>query len=427
MTTLTSPPTTTNYTIAGGTTSIADVFVFGKYINLLDTRVTAGGRSASFEVLSREVVHVQIPSNVIPTTTEDGKNYVEIYLATPNGISNSLLIPYGPVTPTVELAYRLPAGNPPVDVDYQWLAGADGKTSLVATAKPDGGNGVKISWDSGIGLAPRQIQAQFVATINGQNLSMVFQADASNKDDYNIDGQKFMATLLHLLQEVTVYPSLPPSSITFTVNVQPWIPNDSGGLRARSNPKPLAQKLIVNMRYNATGTNAMPDVAPVIPQKSSDQPGASGMSRGLSTPATSGRTEMAAIRMPSGDPEVVRTAQRVTPRSSSLLNVPQQPPAMTAPSLLAPNISTEAEQVSRILTGQPIATTVSTGPSGTAEKLATSGNGAYSGTGPQAGTPTIVVNPSPVMLRPSTKPPDNKKRKSRIGQMISRIGNRMSE
>ncbi len=37
MTALTSPPTTANYTIAGGTTSIADIFVFGKYISLLDT------------------------------------------------------------------------------------------------------------------------------------------------------------------------------------------------------------------------------------------------------------------------------------------------------------------------------------------------------------------------------------------------------
>ena len=86
--TTTRPPPST-----GGPGSIADVFVFGKYISLLDTRVIAGGRSAAFEILSREVIHVQIPANVIPTTTEDGKTYIEVYLSTPNGISNSLLIP----------------------------------------------------------------------------------------------------------------------------------------------------------------------------------------------------------------------------------------------------------------------------------------------------------------------------------------------
>src|SRR5262249_26471263 len=59
--TVTTAVTTTTTSVTGGVASIADIFVFGKYISLLDTRVIAGGRSAAFEILSREVVHVQIP------------------------------------------------------------------------------------------------------------------------------------------------------------------------------------------------------------------------------------------------------------------------------------------------------------------------------------------------------------------------------
>ena len=73
-TSLNLPAAVTTTSIVGGTNSIADIFVFGKYISLLDTKVIAGGRSAAFEILSREVVHVQIPANAIPTTTEDGND-----------------------------------------------------------------------------------------------------------------------------------------------------------------------------------------------------------------------------------------------------------------------------------------------------------------------------------------------------------------
>ncbi len=143
---------TTTYAITGGSTAIADVFVFGKYISLLDTRVIAGGRVASFEILSREVIHVQIPPNVIPTTTEDNKTYIEVYLATPNGISNSLLIPCQPAattTPT-KVAYDIGGTTPSLDIYYQWLPGQDGKATLTPSSDTSK-NGVTITWDSDTG------------------------------------------------------------------------------------------------------------------------------------------------------------------------------------------------------------------------------------------------------------------------------------
>ena len=139
-TTLTTPATTTNFAIGGGTTSIADVFIIGKYISLLDTRVIAGGRSASFEILSREVIHVQIPSSVIATTTYDNKTYIEIYVSTPNGISNSLLVPYhtahhDPAEPGSSL--RRLAWQP--ECRHLLPMAQSGRRNNVA--RPDGGSG----------------------------------------------------------------------------------------------------------------------------------------------------------------------------------------------------------------------------------------------------------------------------------------------
>ncbi len=79
-----------------------DLLIFGKFISIHETRVVAGGRelknavdnNAGYEILSREVIRVHLPGDVQPSETRDDKAFVEIYLATPNGISNRLLIPY---------------------------------------------------------------------------------------------------------------------------------------------------------------------------------------------------------------------------------------------------------------------------------------------------------------------------------------------
>lgn len=49
--------------------------------------------NGSYAIVSREVVRLRIPANVNPTTRGDGSQVVEIYLATPNGISNKLQVP----------------------------------------------------------------------------------------------------------------------------------------------------------------------------------------------------------------------------------------------------------------------------------------------------------------------------------------------
>ncbi len=90
----------------------ADIFVFGKNISIHETNVIVGGRNLDnrssvpdangrpidnkerqVNILSREVVALALPAGLHVTTLNDKKPYVEIYIATPNGISNRLYLP----------------------------------------------------------------------------------------------------------------------------------------------------------------------------------------------------------------------------------------------------------------------------------------------------------------------------------------------
>ena len=252
----------TTTSIVGGTSSIADLFVFGKYISLVDTKVIAGGRSASFEILSREVVHVQIPANVIATTTSDGNSYVEVFIATPNGTSNSLLIPYNVVTP-VRVAYDVDPQTQSVDVFYQWLTGPDGKSALIASAPPKPVQ-IGITWKTDTGLAPKRIQAQFTANVGGQLVAISVPGDAASTGDYKIDAQLLAATLLSRLQGTTAPLGAIQSPIVFTVKVQPWIPASTEGVRIQTDARELTSKVTVNMNPYVSGVNALPNVIPAF-------------------------------------------------------------------------------------------------------------------------------------------------------------------
>ena len=101
--------------------------------------------------------------------------------------------------------------------------------------------------------------------------------------------------------------------------------------------------------------------------------GAAGTSSRLMTPGALDNVRLG-LAVGSEDPAVVRTAQGLALPSilptlpsvpsqsmSSFLQTPQPPPPLSMPALLAPNIASEAEQISKVVTGQPIATAV-TGP-----------------------------------------------------------------
>ena len=87
-----------------GTTTL---FLIGKGFSVHDTSVIAGGRTARFQPLGRDILRVEIPPGVQPlqpaccdtcepdacTTDCSRREFVELHLATPYGVSSSLLVP----------------------------------------------------------------------------------------------------------------------------------------------------------------------------------------------------------------------------------------------------------------------------------------------------------------------------------------------
>ena len=76
----------------------ASLLLYAKNISLNETQIVAGGQPVSdVEIISREVVRITIPAGVLTTQGRDVDGpSVEVHLATPNGISNRLLIPFEP-------------------------------------------------------------------------------------------------------------------------------------------------------------------------------------------------------------------------------------------------------------------------------------------------------------------------------------------
>ena len=67
-----------------------DLFLVGDHFSVHETEVIVGGKKVSSELISRQVMHVCIPSSI--ETSRDAK-WVDVHVATPYGVSNHLFIP----------------------------------------------------------------------------------------------------------------------------------------------------------------------------------------------------------------------------------------------------------------------------------------------------------------------------------------------
>jgi hypothetical protein len=75
------------------------IFLEGTNFSVHDTHVIAGGRDAVSVLVSRNVLEVTIAKDAAPTPSVSGNSLLDITVATPNGISNHLLIPMGCIDP----------------------------------------------------------------------------------------------------------------------------------------------------------------------------------------------------------------------------------------------------------------------------------------------------------------------------------------
>jgi hypothetical protein len=75
------------------------IFLAGNNFSVHDTHVLAGGKSAKSVLISRHVLEVAIPKDATPTPSADGTSLLNLNIATPNGVSNHILIEIGPHDP----------------------------------------------------------------------------------------------------------------------------------------------------------------------------------------------------------------------------------------------------------------------------------------------------------------------------------------
>ena len=68
------------------------LFLEGMNFSIHDTHVIAGGKHVSAVLVSRQLLEVTIPKDACPTPSAQGTALLDINVATPNGVSNHLLI-----------------------------------------------------------------------------------------------------------------------------------------------------------------------------------------------------------------------------------------------------------------------------------------------------------------------------------------------
>ena len=72
------------------------ILIEGKNFSVHDTHVIAGGKPAKAVLVSRNVMEVTIAKDACPSPSLDGRPLLDISVATPNGVSNHLLIEMHP-------------------------------------------------------------------------------------------------------------------------------------------------------------------------------------------------------------------------------------------------------------------------------------------------------------------------------------------
>jgi hypothetical protein len=423
------------------------LLLFGRYFSIHETRVIVSGlaltpsgsttlantsqsttqssTSGTFDIVSREVLQVNIPASGLPTVTVDNQQYLEVRVASPAGISNAVLIPVKSADASAAaapaIAYDLNSDSKELDVFYQWL-----NSNLIATQDP-GSSPLHITWSSPTGMAPKTLQATFSGTVGTLPLApFTLPANSGTKDDYSVDSQQIVLNLFQILQNGIVSAGAQlPASLTLNITVQPYIPLDSMGYRVKTKPMSLATPLTVKFVLNGTGVNAMQGVKlnpPPAPPKKAAHVSPSAMDDGESAASL-------AVR----DPSLIRTAQgqggSVVPGPlpgpfSSLLSggTPPVPPPPTLPTIPTLPSSASVQQAlgaagqALSTAGQTLGTagqtlgTASQTLGSVGQTLAADGSrlaASIPGTNQpgQPQLPPIVMSPSQVVVMPSAPAP----------------------
>ncbi|QDT03027.1 hypothetical protein K227x_14060 [Rubripirellula lacrimiformis] len=89
------------------------LFLVGDGFSVHETQVIVGGRTAEFELMSRQIMKVVVPAGVQKLGRGEGERLVDVHVATPYGVSSHLLIPLNEPEPKPAVTAQ-PNWNPAV-------------------------------------------------------------------------------------------------------------------------------------------------------------------------------------------------------------------------------------------------------------------------------------------------------------------------
>jgi hypothetical protein len=166
--------------------------------------------NVNVEVISRQTMRIKIPSDAKPSRIKDAHGsdtYVEVYVATPNGISNSLLIPYRKaekkdekVTSGAKFGYSIDPES--LTLTYKGKLKHDDRGNVTESAlhyQPPPGEeaqSLKIKLEDVVGFVPKLIDANFEVELPGDKhpraISVKVNGIVGDKGIYTIEKGKFV-------------------------------------------------------------------------------------------------------------------------------------------------------------------------------------------------------------------------------------------
>jgi len=246
----------------------------------------AGPDAAGFEIISREVMRVNIPAGVLTTEISGAegqkpKKYVEVFVATPNGISNRLLIPVKPAakrttTTATPLGYSITEQS--LTLTYKGEIERDNQGTITTahfvfdSANSDASQSLTITLDEATGIVPEVIDAIFVLALPGEqqplSLNVAVPAIPGKGSQYIIRGNQFIDFANKLVQLPNVKQLLQDlkrgEALTASVQLTPCV--QAQGFVAV--PKNTTNQVKVNFQFtlvNPPAAGASPEVNPQRP------------------------------------------------------------------------------------------------------------------------------------------------------------------
>ena len=154
--------------------SVTSIFILGNGFSVHELHVIAGGVTvpdASVEVISRNVLRVDIPANARAVQTKlkiDGvyRRLLDVHVASPNGISNHLLVEAQPsqalASSATSATYSLSPDTRTLTVTYTLLGARDRKNGVpIYLGFQPGTAELDLNWTDSLGIAPKTVDVTF--------------------------------------------------------------------------------------------------------------------------------------------------------------------------------------------------------------------------------------------------------------------------